>query len=119
MAKFKLSSLYVSAKDFERAEAFYSGLFEQEPDTRTDRFVFYDLNGVSFGVFNPEVTNESIEYGNNCIVNLEIDELKALHDKLKLQGVDIVMPLQDVNDTQIFQCRDTEGNVLEFYRWKT
>lgn len=115
----KIESLYVAAKDFDRTKAFYTDtLFRKEPSSSTDRFVFYDIEGFQFGLFNPEVTDESVTFANNCVPTFEVSDFKVLHDRLKTKGVDIIMPLQEVNDTVIFQCLDTEGNVLEFYRWK-
>ena len=49
--------------------------------------------------------------------NFEVEDVDALHDRLKAAGESIIMPLNDVNGTRIFQCKDSEGNVLEFYQW--
>lgn len=115
----KIESLYVAAKDFDRAKAFYTQtLFQKEPSSSTDRFVFYDVDGFQFGVFDPSVTGESVSFGDNCVPTFEVSDLEALHDRLRAENVEIVMPLQEVNDIVIFQCRDSEGSVLEFYRWK-
>ncbi len=120
MTELKLNALYVSALDFDRAREFYTDiLFRREPTRTTDRFVFYDLGGVLFGVFDPAVTGEEVTYGTNCVPTIEVDDLDALHDRLASEGVEIVMPVQTVNDTRIFQCRDPAGNVLEFYQWIT
>lgn len=114
----KLNSIYVSAKDFERAKQWYSEtLLERKPDNVTDRFVFWKLGEVHFGVFNPEITDEKTEFGNNCVPNIEVDNVDSLHDRLKENGVEIRMDLNDVNGTRIFQCLDSEGNILEFYHW--
>lgn len=115
----KIESLYVAAEDFARARAFYTQtLFQKEPSSSTDRFVFYDVGGFQFGVFDPGVTGEAVSFGNNCVPTFEVSDLAALHDRLRAEKVEIVMPLQEVNDTVIFQCHDSEGNILEFYRWK-
>jgi predicted enzyme related to lactoylglutathione lyase len=114
----KLNYTYVCAKDFRRAEAFYRGvLFRSEPTLKTDRFVYFDVGGASFGVFDPRVTGETVRYGDNVIPTFEVEDAVALHDRLVRERVEIVMPLQPVNGTTIFQCRDTEGNVLEFFHW--
>lgn len=115
----KIESLYVAAKDFDRAKAFYTQtLFQKDPSSSTDRFVFYDVGGFQFGVFDPDVTEESVSFGNNCVPTFEVSDPEALHNRLQAEDVEIVMPLQEVNDTVIFQCCDSEGNVLEFYSWK-
>lgn len=64
----KLNSIYVSAKDFERARKWYQDILLQKvPDNTTDRFAFWKLGDVHFGVFNPEEIDETIKFGNNCI----------------------------------------------------
>ena len=115
----KLNSLYVAVKDFGRAKAFYESIiFRREPSLTTDRFVFFDLDGFLFGLFDPSVTGEEVRFGNNCVPTLEVTELETFYQHLQDSGVEIVMPLQEVNETVIFQCSDFEGNVLEFYRWQ-
>ena len=114
----KMNSLYVTVEDFNRAKVFYENvIFERKPSLTTDRFVFFDLDGFLFGLFNPAVTGEEVRFGNNCVPTLEVAELETFHQRLRDSGVDIVMPLQEVNETVIFQCSDSKGNVLEFYRW--
>ncbi len=115
----KLNSIYVSAKDFDRATRWYKDvLFDREPDNRTDRFVFWKLGGVHFGVFNPEMVEHSnIEFGNNCVPNIEVDDVDKLYERLKEKKVEMVMERNDVNGTRIFQCYDSEKNVIEFYHW--
>lgn len=115
----KLNYTYVCAKDFRRAENFYREvLFRSEPTLRTDRFVYFDVGGTSFGIFDPQVTGETIHYGNNVIPTFEVADVVALHDRLVREQVEIIMPLQSVNGTTIFQCRDSEDNVLEFFQWE-
>lgn len=114
----KLNCVYISSKDFTRAKDWYKQiLFKCNPNMETDRFAFWDLSGVYFGIFDPKVTGEEIRYGNNCVPNIEVEHVDQLHDRLKDEGVTIVMPLQNVNGTRIFQCIDSENNVLEFYQW--
>ena len=110
--------MYISAKDFDRAQEWYKEiLFQCQPDSRTDRFVFWKLGEVLFGVFNPDVAEADVAFGDNCVPNMEVEDVDSLHDRLRDKGVNIVMPLNNVNGTRIFQCQDSEGNVLEFYQW--
>ena len=114
----KLNSLYVTARDYDRAVSWYRDtLFGRSPDSTTDRFAFWDLDGVKFGVFNPEITGAEVEFGDNCVPNIEVDDVDDLHDRLCAEGVEVVMDLKEVNGTRIFQVRDSEKNVLEFYAW--
>lgn len=117
-SQMKLNSLYVSTKDFDRARHWYEKiLFQREPDMETDRFVSWVLDGVYFGVFNPKITGETISFGNNCVPNIEVNNIEELHERLVSESVEIVMKPHKVNETKIFQCLDSEGNTLEFYHW--
>ena len=114
----KLNSLYVSCTNLDRATNWYrQHLLNREPNNQTDRFIFWKLGEVYFGLFDANAVDEAIDYGNNCVPNFEVEDVDALHDRLKAAGESIIMPLNDVNGTRIFQCKDSEGNVLEFYQW--
>ena len=114
----KVNSLYVTAKDFERAKKCYTDvIFERDPSMTTDRFAFYDLDGFLFGVFDPTVTDEKPTFGDNTVPTIEVENADSVHSRLSDAGLYTVLEPQDVNDTRVTQLRDTEGNVLEFYHW--
>ena len=67
----KVNSLYVSIKDRDRAINFYQNiLFKREPSLETDRFVFFNIDGFLFGLFDPVVVGEKVQYGNNNVVTV-------------------------------------------------
>ena len=114
----KVNSLYVSVKNRDRAKNFYQNIiFKCEPSLETDRFVFFNLDGFLFGLFDPLITGEKVEYGNNTIPTIEVNDLDNLYEQLTSVDVKIILPLQEVNGTKIFQIEDTEGNIIEFYQW--
>jgi predicted enzyme related to lactoylglutathione lyase len=114
----KINSLYVSVKDRDRAKDFYQNIiFEREPSLETDRFVFFNIDGFLFGLFDPIVTGEKVQYGNNTVPTIEVNEIEGLYKRLTTAGLKTILPLQEVNGTIIFQVEDTENNILEFYQW--
>tara|TARA_B100000678_G_C18227158_1_gene509325 strand:+ start:4620 stop:4970 length:351 start_codon:yes stop_codon:yes gene_type:complete len=114
----KVASLYVAAKDFERAKKCYSELvFEREPSSTTDRFAFYDIDGFQFGIFDPSITGEQPKFGDNTVPTIEVDKADEVYARLLDGGLESVLKPQDVNETRVCQVRDTEGNVLEFFTW--
>jgi predicted enzyme related to lactoylglutathione lyase len=114
----KINSLYVSVKDRDRAKDFYQNIiFECEPSLETDRFVFFNIDGFLFGLFDPIVTGEKVQYGNNTVPTIEVNEIESLYKRLTTVGLKTILPLQEVNGTRIFQVEDTENNILEFYQW--
>lgn len=114
----KVNSLYVSVEDRERAKNFYQNIiFEREPSLETDRFVFFNIDGFLFGLFDPTVTGEKVQYGNNTVPTIEVNDVDSLYERLTKVGLKTILPLQEVNGTKIFQVEDTESNILEFYQW--
>lgn len=114
----KVNSLYVSVENRERAKNFYQNIiFEREPSLETDRFVFFNIDGFLFGLFDPTVTGEKVQYGNNTVPTIEVNDVDSLYERLTKVGLKTILPLQEVNGTKIFQVEDTESNILEFYQW--
>lgn len=114
----KVNSLYVAIKDRNRAKDFFQNIiFKRQPSLETDRFVFFDIEGFLFGLFDPLVTGEKVEYGNNTVPTIEVNNIDSFYQKLTEAGLKIIIPLQEVNGTKIFQVEDSENNVLEFYQW--
>ncbi len=114
----KINSLYISVKDRDRAKNFYQNIiFERKPSLETDRFVFFNIDGFLFGLFDPIVTGEKIQYGNNTVPTIEVNDINSLCERLTELGLKIILLLQEVSGTKIFQIEDTESNILEFYQW--
>ena len=114
----KVNSLYVSVKDRPRALNLYQNIiFEREPYLETDRFVFFNIEGFLFGLFDSTVTGEKVQYGNNTVPTIEVNDVDSLYERLTKVGLKTILPLQEVNGTKIFQVEDTESNILEFYQW--
>ena len=114
----KVNSLYVCVKDLERAKKLYQDvIFDRKSSLETDRFVFFDIDGFLFGLFDPKITGEKVHYGNNTVPTIEVDDIDKLHKRLTEAGLKTVLFPQNVNETRIFQVEDTEGNILEFYQW--
>ena len=114
----KVNSLYVSVKNRDRARNFYQSIiFKRKPSLETDRFVFFNIDGFLFGLFDPVVTGEKVEYGNNTVPTIEVNDVDRLYEQFIKLNLKIVLPLQEVNETKIFQIEDTENNILEFYQW--
>lgn len=111
-----ISALYVCVRDMNRAEEFYRQFFEAEPVSRNEEFVFFDVGGVLFGLFDPSVRGETVEYGNNCVPNLETDEVDAVYDRVQSLGVEVDDEIRRVNEYRLFQFTDPEGNVIEVYQ---
>ena len=70
--------------------------------------------GFLFGLFDPSAVGEKICYGNNCVLNLRVEDADVEAVRLG-EFSKIVMPVNSVGPYRVFQVEDTEGNVVEFY----
>jgi len=45
-----------------------------------------------------------------------VEDVNKMLELVKSKNCEIVMPLEKIEKYQIFQVKDTEGNVIEFYQ---
>jgi predicted enzyme related to lactoylglutathione lyase len=111
----KFNSLYLSVKDMDRALKFYEELLNKAPASVDERMSVFDIGGVSLLLYNPDSDDEKVEFGNNVVPNFEVDDVQSILRKIKSVGGDIVLNLHTVGNFKLFQAKDPEGNVIEFY----
>lgn len=113
----KINSLYVSVFDMDRAIRFYADhIFKKPPKNQSQRFSVFDIGGFQFCLFNPEVVKETHVVGNNCIPTIEVENVRALYEEMKQKEAKIILELHNVEDYHLFQLKDSEDNILEFYQ---
>lgn len=112
----KLNSIYLAVKNMKRAVAFYEKLLDQKVSSFDNRMSIFNLGEISFLLYNPQHDKEKISYGNNCIVNFEVDDIEKAIKFTQQQHCDEVMKLEKINGYYIFQVKDPEGNMIEFYQ---
>jgi len=114
----QIKALYVVVKDMNRAVKFYEDVFDVKVSSKTDRMSSFDFSNISFLLFNPAIDGEEISSGNNVVPNIEVEEINKALELVKDKGCEIVMPLEKIEKYLIFQIKDTEGNIVEFYQRK-
>lgn len=88
----KVDSAYIAVKDRERAKSYRKRVFGFEPAMENDTFIFFDLDGFLFGLFDPSTVSEKIQNGNNCVLNLRVSDADA--EVARLGGFSkVVMPV--------------------------
>lgn len=113
----KVKSLYVSVSDMDRAINFYAThIFKKNPVSVTKRYSIFDIDGFQFGLFSPVVANEEHIIGNNCVPTIEVEDVKKIYQELKSKGFKIELDFHNVGTYYLFQVRDSEENILEFYQ---
>lgn len=110
-----LNSIYVSVENMERATEFYKKLFQKEPANVDKRMTSFDLHGFYFLLFDQAIDGEKVEFGNNCVPDFKVENVKEEHARIKQFAPTIDDEIQDLGEVKLFQFKDSEGNILEIY----
>jgi len=112
----QIKALYVAVKNMDRAVKFYEEIFDVKVSSKGERMSSFDFDNISFLLFNPAIDGEKVSNGNNVVPNIEVDDINKMLELVKSKGCKTVMPLEKIGKYIIFQVKDTEGNVIEFYQ---
>jgi predicted enzyme related to lactoylglutathione lyase len=107
--------MYVAVADMQRALAFYRALFRVDPSFESDRYSAFEVNGTRFGLFNRACYAHPLVIGNNCIPNIEVDDVDAEYVRVRPLVATITDGVQTAGPYRLFMLADPEGNVLEFF----
>jgi len=124
MSKVKIDHVYVSVIDMDRALKFYEDLLGMKATHREENtWADFDLgNNFYFGLIKADIVNKKRIIGNNAIPVFWSDDVDATFEKVKQHGVETIFPPEDLKFTdypyRYFQCRDTEGNLIEIAKYK-
>ncbi len=111
----KINSLYITVENMKRAVVFYTNFFKKSPSHLDKRFTIFDISGITFALYNPKIDGENIILGNNCVINIEVKDIKKEYNKLKNLSVEILGKVEKIDNCFLFQFKDTEGNIIELY----
>jgi len=112
---FTLNSLYICVKDMNRAIDFYERLLERSPEKRDEVFSIFNINGFRFCLFNNSRVQEKVNWGDNCLPSLEVNNMSRLIERLEILNAEIVFPVTKIYDNLVLEFKDTEGNDIEVY----
>ena len=112
----QIKAIYVSVKNMNRAVKFYEEIFDVKISSKGERMSSFNFDNISFLLFNPNIDGETVSSGNNVVPNIEVEDVNKMLKLVKDKGCKIVMPLEKIDKYLIFQIKDTEGNVIEFYQ---
>ena len=114
----QIKALYLAVKDMDRAIKFYEDVFSVKVTSKGERMSSFDFGSIMLLLYNPELDNEKVSMGNNVVPNIEVEDAGKMLDLVKSKNCEIVLPLSKVGKFNLFQVKDTEGNVIEFYQVK-
>lgn len=106
-----IRSLYLCAKDMERAIRFYEEFFEQAAAVRDEIYSVFEIGGFRLGLFAYEKMGETHLYGSNCLPSVEVESLAVL--RRKLEDLPIVFPITQIGPNWVAEFADSEGNHIE------
>ena len=112
----KIGAVYLCVKDMDKAIAFYEELFGKAVENRDEKMSSFSLDGITLLLYNYQYDNEEITFGNNVIVNIEVDNISESQKFAEEKKCKIVMPPKKIENYSIFQIQDYDGNVIEFYQ---
>ncbi len=111
----KLESAYICVEDMERAVDFYQWFLDRRGVKKGDSLYMFDIDGFRLFLFDHTRENETVQYGDNCLMSFEVDNAVEMEKKLVKKGLKIVFPLKEIIDNIVFEFQDTEGNHIEVF----
>ncbi|WP_458209430.1 VOC family protein [Haladaptatus sp. NG-SE-30] len=112
----EISPVYVGVEDVARALDFYRELFEMEPEQEEERFSKFAFDTVDFGLYNAGYDGYDIEFGNNCVPNFEVDDVKDAYHRIEKIAPEMVHDeILEFGEYRTFHFIDTEGNEIEVF----
>jgi len=112
----QIKSIYVAVKDMDRAVKFYEDIFDVQASSKDNRMSSFEFDNITFLLYNPKSDNEAISMGNNVVPNIQVEDINKMLELIKSKNCEIVLPLEKIGKYNLFQAKDTEGNVIEFYQ---
>jgi len=94
--------LYVAVNDMERAVAFYRAVFGVEPIQQTDRYSAFSIGGVPFGLFDGGSYAHPLAVGNNCVPNVQVDDIDAEYARIRPLASKITDGIQQAGPFRLF-----------------
>jgi len=112
----QIKAIYVAVQNMDRAVKFYEDIFDVKVSSKDEKMSSFDFDNITFLLFNPKLDNEIISRGNNVVPNIQVEDVNKMLELIKNKNCEIVLPLEKIEKYNLFQAKDTESNVIEFYQ---
>ncbi len=113
--KVKIGAIYITVKDMDRAISFYEKVLGQKVTEKDKRMSSFVIDGGTLLLYDSKSDGEKVKFGNNVVVTFEVDDLDAIQKITTAKKCEVIMPVSDLGKYKIFQVKDLEGNLIEFY----
>ncbi len=111
----KLESAYICVEELDRATRFYEWFLKREGTKKGESLYLFDVDGFRLFLFDHNHENESVRYGDNCLLSFKVEDAETLKKDLIERGHKIVFPMKKILNNLVFEFEDTEGNHIEVY----
>ncbi|RLE39365.1 VOC family protein [Candidatus Woesearchaeota archaeon] len=112
----QIKAIYVAVQDMDRAVKFYEDIFDVKVFSKDERMSSFEFDNITFLLFNPKIDNEMISSGNNVVPDILVEDINKMLELIRSKNCEIVLPLKKIGKYHLFQAKDTEGNIIEFYQ---
>ena len=112
----QIKSIYVAVKNMDRAVKFYEDIFDVKVSSKDERMSSFEFENITFLLYNSKIEGEIISSGNNVVPNIQVEDINQMLELIKSKNCEIVLPLEKIGKYHLFQAKDTESNIIEFYQ---
>ncbi len=114
----KVESAYLSVEKIDRAIEFYEWFLKRKGTWKGKSLFMFDVDGFRLFLFDHAKEEESVKYGDNCLLSCEVKDALQVRDELIKRGCKIVFPPTEILGNIVFEFEDPEGNHFEVFSRK-
>ena len=111
-----INAVYISVLEMNRAVKFYEEILETNVTHHDERMSEFKMGDFSLLLYNPKADGQSPVFGDNTVINIQVDDVATMLTQVAEKGCKVVMPITTIGDNLVFQVEDQEGNIVEFYQ---
>lgn len=113
--KIKFESASIAVQDLDRAIEFYEWFLDRKVSSRGKFLTKFELDNMDFVLFDSKNSPHDTSYGDNCILNFEVEDVESCFRAIKEKNLEVTLPLMKMGGRVVFIFKDTEGNQIEVF----
>ena len=119
----KIGHVYFVVKDVPASVKFYTELLGMPPiNIEGERWADWGNKGCLALLSAKAIAPQKVVYGNNAVLNLETENLKAAFERAKTLGAKVIeKPYVLHKEPYLYECclvQDLDGNLIEIAHWR-
>ncbi len=113
MANPTLGSIMLSSTDPDRLHAWYSTVLPPQSDDKMDQYRMLDYGGFLLILDSRDDVGESTAEPGRVILNFDVDDARAVAERIDDLGGSWVAPLEDRDGSLFATATDPDGNYVQ------